>query len=134
MPFVKWGAEDYLCSHIAAVGKLFGIKGLFYRICGPKARAIDGPCDYTIPLTMTTRLWDRKTQTGSQADQEGSGLCRRIIDANDLGVNILGVSGPEVEIPLLEKLLKDNPLGQSAEQTPIGIIRLAKEAVLAGQA
>ena len=34
---------------IAAIGKLFGIRGLFYRLCGDKARAIDGPCDYTIP-------------------------------------------------------------------------------------
>ena len=48
-------------------------------------------------------------------------------------IHILGVSGPEVDIPLLKKLLKDNPLGQSSEQTPIGIIRVVEEAALVGQ-
>ena len=57
-----------------------------------------------------------------------------MIDANDLGVNILGVSGPEVDIPLLERLLRDNPLGQSSERTPIGIIRQAEEVALVGHA
>ena len=31
----------------AAIGKLFGKHGVFYNICGMKARAIDGPCEYT---------------------------------------------------------------------------------------
>jgi F420-0:gamma-glutamyl ligase-like protein len=120
---------------VAAVGKLFGIKGLFYRICGPKARAIDGPCDYTIPPYNDYAVMGPEDPDGvARQIKREVGCAAAIIDANDLGVNILGVSGSEVEIPLLEKLLKDNPLGQSAEQTPIGIIRLAKEAVLAGQA
>lgn len=33
----------------AAIGKLFGKHGVFYNICGMKARAIDGPCEYTLP-------------------------------------------------------------------------------------
>lgn len=46
-----------------------------------------------------------------------------IVDANDLGVNILAQARPEYSNGLLARLLKDNPLGQGAEQTPIGIIR-----------
>ena len=39
---------------------------------------------------------------------------------------ILGISDPSMNRDLLVKILKDNPLGQSLEQTPIGIIREVK--------
>jgi len=45
-----------------------------------------------------------------------------IVDANDLGVNILGASAG-VDKKLVAQIIKDNPLGQTDEQTPIGIIR-----------
>lgn len=34
---------------ISAVGKLFGVRGWFYKIAGTRAAAIDGPCEWTIP-------------------------------------------------------------------------------------
>jgi len=47
-----------------------------------------------------------------------------VIDINDLGGNILGCSkdlaGKE---ELILKILKDNPAGQSNQQTPIIILR-----------
>jgi len=46
-----------------------------------------------------------------------------IIDANDLGVNVLGKSSNQINNDFCEKVFKDNPLGQSSEQTPIAIIR-----------
>lgn len=116
---------------IAAIGKLFGVRGLFYRICGEKARAIDGPCDYTLPpYNHYAVLGPKDPDKVAKKISEAVGCAVAVIDANDLGVNILGVSGPSIQIPLLEKLLKDNPLGQSSEQTPLGIIRLAEEAEL----
>lgn len=121
-------------SIIAAIGKLFGIRGLFYGICGPKARAIDGPCEYTIPpFNNYAVLGPKDPDLVSRKIKEAVGAHVAVIDANDLGVNILGVSGPEVDIPLLTKLLKDNPLGQSAERTPIGIIRAVRDVELAGE-
>ena len=49
-----------------------------------------------------------------------------IVDANDFGVNILGrTSG--IDKKLIAKIIKDNPLGQSDEQTPVGIIRVLPE-------
>ena len=121
-------------SIIGAFGKLFGIRGLFYRICGPKARAIDGPCDYTIPpYNDYAVLGPKEPDVVAKQIKQVIGCHVAVIDANDLGVNILGVSGSEVNIPLLEKLLKDNPLGQSAEQTPIGIIRRVEDVALVGQ-
>ena len=48
-----------------------------------------------------------------------------IIDVNDLNGEILGVSDPSMDKALLVKILKDNPLGQAGQQTPMGLIRKA---------
>jgi hypothetical protein len=48
-----------------------------------------------------------------------------IVDANDIGQNILGVS-KGVDKRLVQKAIKDNPLGQTDECTPFGIIREIK--------
>ena len=41
--------------------------------------------------------------------------------------NILGVSDKSLDKALLVKILKDNPLGQDDQQTPMGIIRKVKD-------
>ena len=46
-----------------------------------------------------------------------------IADLNDLGGKILGRSDRSLDKYRLLSVLRDNPLGQSSEQTPIGIIR-----------
>ena len=55
------------------------------------------------------------------------GLGVIITDINDLGGNILGAYPSSIDCDLMVKILKDNPLGQSHEQTPMGIIRVAEE-------
>ena len=49
-----------------------------------------------------------------------------IVDINDLGGNILGASDAAADRDLYARILKDNPLGQSHEGTPMGIIRKAQ--------
>jgi len=46
-----------------------------------------------------------------------------IIDANDLGVNVLGKSNKNISDDFCQKVFKDNPLGQASEQTPLCIVR-----------
>ena len=46
-----------------------------------------------------------------------------VVDANDIGVNILGKPSPEISDELLSRIFKDNPLGQGREQTPLCIVR-----------
>ena len=107
----------------AAVTKPFGVKGVFYRVAGPAVRAIDGPTRGTIPP------YDGHAKMGP-ADPEGAaralatalGVGVAIIDANDIGVNVLGVSAG-VDPALVASLLRDNPLGQGAEQTPVALLR-----------
>lgn len=110
---------------IGAFGKLFGIRGLFYRVCGKRVRGIDGPCSNTItPYDRCAVLVPRDSQHIAEELGSGLGCLVAVIDANDLGVNILGVSSSHhLDTDFLVKVLKDNPLGQSSEQTPIGIIR-----------
>lgn len=114
-----------LGAFVGALGKLFGIRGLFYRVCGEKVRGIDGPCSNTIaPYDQCAVLVPRDSQ--HIAEKLGSllGCLVAVIDANDFGINILGVSSSQLlDTDFLVKVLKDNPLGQSSEQTPIGIIR-----------
>ena len=53
------------------------------------------------------------------------GMRVAIVDINDLGANILGFSEKEPSMDQIAKILGDNPLGQSSESTPMGIIRKA---------
>ncbi len=112
---------------VSAIGKLFGKRGWFYIIAGEKARAIDGPCDYAIPPYNEYVVLGPKDpeKTARNAAKEAGIPLFCIVDLNDLGGNILGVSSDELKSEWLLPILRDNPLGQSDEQTPIGIIRPA---------
>lgn len=114
---------------VGAVGKLFGQRGWFYHIAGDKARSIDGPCDYTIPpyneyVVLGPENPDAVAREGAR--DAGCPLVA-VVDINDLGGNILGVSEESMDTNLLLRILKDNPLGQSDQQTPLGIIRRRAE-------
>ena len=49
-----------------------------------------------------------------------------VVDINDLEGQILGTSDPSMDRDLYVKVLKDNPLGQDDQQTPMGVIRHVK--------
>ena len=114
---------------VSFITKLFGKKGWFYRIAGEGARAIDGPCDCTIPpyneYVVLGPLKPEKVAAEISQVMKGAPIC--IVDANDIACMALGCSHP-VEYPnaFFENVLRDNPLGQDNEQTPVGIIRKIK--------
>lgn len=113
-----------LAAFVSAIGKLFGIRGWFYKIAGDKARAIDGPCDCTIPpYNEYVVLGPANPDKAAQIAADAAGFPVAVVDINDLGGNILGVSDSYLDKSLLVRILADNPLGQSSEQTPCGIIR-----------
>lgn len=114
-----------LAAAIAAFTKLFGLRGAFYVIAGHKARSIDGPVPYAIPpYNEYASLGPKKPKRVARGIEKGVGVKVAIVDANDLGVNILGVS-KGISKRMVKEILKDNPLGQEDESTPIGIIRKA---------
>lgn len=109
---------------VAAVTKPLGIKGLFYRVVGNNINAIDGPCSYTIPpYNGYAKLGPKKPNTVAQEVSRALGFEVVIIDANDLGVNVLGRSSKNISIKFCQEVFKDNPLGQSMQQTPLCIVR-----------
>lgn len=111
-------------AFISVIGKLFGQRGWFYNIAGDKARAIDGPCDYTLPPYNTyVVLGPADPDNAARIGANAAGHPVAVVDINDLGGNILGTSDPKMDRDLLVRILADNPLGQGSEQTPCGIIR-----------
>ena len=115
-----------LAAAVSAVTKAFGRRGDFYRIAGDKARAIDGPTEGTMPP------YDRAVVLGPERPREvaahlkamlDAGCEVAIVDINDLGGNILGSTLDRAAERRLVAILKDNPLGQGTESTPLGVIR-----------
>ena len=108
----------------SVIGKLLGRRGWFYIVAGPKARGIDGPTEGTIPPYdhYVVLVPDDPMGTSRQLAKT-LGHPVAIVDINDLGANILGFSEKDPSLDQLAKILGDNPLGQSSESTPMGIIR-----------
>ncbi|HZP81901.1 MAG TPA: hypothetical protein VFB21_09710 [Chthonomonadaceae bacterium] len=109
-----------LCS---ALTKPFGVRGVFYRVAGRAVAAIDGPTPYTLPPYNTyATLAPKHPDRVARQIAEALGLPVAILDANDLGVEVLGAS-PDADRALVRALFRDNPLGQGSEQTPLCLLR-----------
>ncbi|GAA1993655.1 asparagine synthase (glutamine-hydrolyzing) [Catenulispora subtropica] len=125
-------------SAAGAVGKVVGRKGLFYQLAGPAVRAIDGPTQYSLyPSNVSAKLAPAHPEKAAaelaerlrrvlpeQAAETFQGVA--IIDANDLGCNILGQATTVSEEKIAE-MFKDNPLGQGAQRTPLAVVVLPKQ-------
>ena len=111
---------------IAAVTKMLGRKGDFYRLAGPKARGIDGPTSGTIPpynsQVVLVPLRSREVAAELRAALGGK-VDVLIVDINDFGGNVLGSTMRAADERRIERILADNPLGQGHQSTPLGIIR-----------
>lgn len=108
----------------SGIGKILGKKGWFYKIAGPLARDIDGPTPYVIePYRDFIILNPLHPEEIAKKAKAYLTTDIAIVDVNDLGGNILANTSPVISNDLLLTILKDNPLGQSNEQTPLGIIR-----------
>ena len=116
-------------SFASAVTKLFGKRGVFYKIVGEEVSGLDGFYDH---------VWKEYGDIGKQIPENPSGVCNEIkeklgmscmiVDANDLGQEVLGYSSDiQLSEKELKELIKDNPSGQGKELTPIILIRKKKE-------
>ena len=111
---------------VSAVTKLFGRKGDFYRIAGDKARAIDGPTSGTIPPYNKAVVLgpERPREVAQHVKSLLGGVPEvAVVDINDLGGNILGSTLDKEGEKRLVAILRDNPLGQGHQSTPLGVVR-----------
>lgn len=113
---------------VSAVGKLLGKRGWFYNLAGYRARSIDGPCDCTIPPYNEYVVLGPENPDGvaKEVSDALGGIGVIVTDINDLDGQILGAYPQNIDRELMVKILKDNPLGQERQQTPMGIIRKAE--------
>jgi asparagine synthase (glutamine-hydrolysing) len=114
-----------LATAVSAVARVFGRRGIFYKIAGPTVEAIDGPTPGTLPP------YNRQAKLGPKDPMDvaaklaaaiGPQVGVAIIDASDLTADVLGHAAG-VDPRLVETLMRDNPLGQGHQQTPIAILR-----------
>jgi asparagine synthase (glutamine-hydrolysing) len=125
-------ARILAASAAGAAGKVLGKRGVFYNVAGHSVRAIDGPTEYSAyPSNVSAKLAPARPDEVSaellaalraalpaEAAATLAGVV--VIDANDIGRNVLGHAADR-PARFFEELFADNPLGQGSEQTPIAV-------------
>ncbi len=115
-----------LAAGLSAVTKLFGVHGVFYRVCGKGVGGIDG--------FYTRSSFEIYHELALINPENADELCEELskevnmpvvlMDANDIQRDQLGKSS---NMPLtdeqLQDALVDNPSGQGDELTPLILIR-----------
>lgn len=117
-----------LAAIVSALTKPFGIRGLFYIICGHNVSEIDGFASGTIPpYDQYAVLGPENPDLVCNNLAKEFGKAFAIVDANNIDVAVLGASN---NLPITKQELRlafiDNPIGQGLEQTPICIVREQK--------
>ena len=125
----KVGLLRVIFASIAGgITKLFGVKGVFYKIAGREVSGLDGFYD---------GAWKEYKDIGIELPENPNLVCKEIkdklgitcmiVDSNDFGQEILGKSEDlTLSEEELKGLIKDNPAGQGQELTPIILIREKK--------
>ena len=118
-----------LAAAAAAATRPFGKRGVFYRVAGARVNAIDGPSSLNLP---PYDRWATKAPLDPQGEaariaaelrrHTGCRLSVAVIDASDLGAEVFAVAGSAQRADVIA-VVADNPLGQSDEQTPFGLVR-----------
>jgi len=112
-------------SVMSGATKLLGKKGVFYKIVGQEVAGLDG---------FYGKVWKEYENIGIELPVNPDEVCDEIkkelgiscmiVDANDLGVEILGKSKDICyDNKYLKRLIIDNPAGQDKELTPFILIR-----------
>ena len=107
----------------AAVGKIFKVKGLFYKILGHEIRGIDGHEGRKPPYFNCIILPANNPDSVAAEIARETGREAIVADVNDLEGYITGYSSEDIKKINFREILRDNPMGQDDGCTPIGIIR-----------
>nr|WP_162990633.1 coenzyme F420-0:L-glutamate ligase [Maliibacterium massiliense] len=118
-------ARILLAVLLGALGKLVGVRGLFYCIAGREVSGLDGMyADYFAAYASMCIRICAQPQAVCDAIYEEQGISCMLADANDLSVRVLGASRDiAFSRAQLVQIVADNPLGNGAEQTPFVLVR-----------
>jgi len=124
------GALKIIYASIAAgIGKLFGKKGVFYKIAGPEVAGLDGFYSESFEVYGTfCMMLPKEPNEVCRKIHEATGITCMLVDANDFERDILGKS-PDLTLTdeQCAELIRDNPSGNSTQLTPFILIRKAGE-------
>ena len=115
----------FFAGALGALSKIFAVSGNFYRLVGHQISRLDG---------FYGGAFSQYEEMGILPPENCGELCDKlkgkydfsfvVADINDFGGTILGISSDlKGREKLILEILGDNPAGQSAQQTPILIIR-----------
>ncbi len=113
----------------AAVGKLFGVKGVFFKIAGHKVAQIDDSGGTMPPYERHIILGPKEPNLVAKKVWRHTGLWTLILDVNDKGsVDILGTSLPlkAHQTDFIKRILRTNPFGNDDQKTPLIVIKFLK--------
>lgn len=114
----------FLAAAVSAITRPLGIRGMFYRICGKRAKSIDCPMSFLIlEYAHSAKLAPNSPNGAAKGIKKHLGCETVILDANYRGAFSLGKSTGSISESFIGKLFSDNPLGQSDEMTPFCIVR-----------
>jgi hypothetical protein len=114
-----------LAMILGAVGKVVGIRGIFWRVVGHRLGEIDGFNPVVMPpYNEWAALPPQEPEKVCERVEKETGLPAVIIDGNNINVKIIAMSkGMPVDKALTRLILLDNPMGQEREMTPFILVR-----------
>ena len=113
---------------MGAIGKLFGINGVFWMVAGNRVSEIDGfNPNAMYPYTEYAILPPKDPEKICNEIEKRFNLPAVIIDGNNINIKIISMSGGvPVDKKLARLVLLDNPMGQDEEMTPFILVRVKK--------
>ncbi len=117
--FVIWA------SFCAGVAKIFGKRGVFYKMVGQEVAGLDGFYDHNFEVygEYGIRIPENPSEVCEEVYRE-TGIRMMIMDANDLAQELLGkCSAIEESEAELTAMVADNPCGNGTQLTPMVLIR-----------
>jgi len=111
---------------VGFIFKLFGIKGMFYRLTGSESSLIDDISGTVTPYDKSIVMGPLNADLFCREVSNHLNIDVAVVDVNDLGgVKVLASSNKAVN-KILKRNLISNPAGNGDEKTPIVLIREKK--------
>lgn len=118
-------ARVLLALGLGAVTRLFGLRGVFYRVAGPRVALIDDVGGTLPPFDRAVVLAPQHPHVFASDLARRTGAEVAVVDANALGVRVVA-STPGVDPRSLAVALASNPHGNGLERTPVVRVRWSR--------
>jgi len=118
------GGPRIIAAAVAGgLGKMVGVRGLFYRVAGGGIAAIDDIAGTLYPFDEHIVLSPKDPEAIVGAIRERSRLEACIVDVNDLGCVDFLAATEGIDKEAVSRALADNPAGNDDEQTPVVLLK-----------